>query len=159
MRGIAVCCLTAAIVALAPVPAAAQNGCTEPTSSEWLRQAPNPEPPKRLSDDQVFPVAHELPEAIARLERSPAVPLRDPEVQKFLGRPAPDADRKLRAYLIRAVFPSAHSMVHVRRDGSRLDIFSVCHAAFLRGEWYVLRASEFLSEQSYKPECLLVAAR
>jgi hypothetical protein len=124
MRGIAVRCLTAAVVALAPVPAAAQNGRTEPTSSEWLRQAPNPQPPKRLSDDQVSPVAHELPEAIARLERSPAVPLRDSEVQKFLGRPAPDADRKLRAYLVRAVFPSAHSMVHVRRDGSRLDIFA-----------------------------------
>jgi hypothetical protein len=113
----------AAVVFAAP--ATAQYSCSIPTTNEWLTKGDHPSPEAQLSDERVLPVTQRVPEAIAKLESRSAIRLGETEVRHFTEESsARISNHKLRAYLVRAVFPTPHPRFWVKWDGVRLDVFA-----------------------------------
>jgi hypothetical protein len=113
----------AAVVFAAP--ATAQYSCSSPTTNEWLTKGDHPSPEAQLSDERVLPVTQRVPEAIAKLESRSAIRLGETEVRHFTEESsARISNHKLRAYLVRAVFPTPHPRFWVKWDGVRLDVFA-----------------------------------
>jgi hypothetical protein len=105
-------------------PVAAQSECKEPTSNEWLRQAPaGKEQP--VAGALVRPVTRKLPRAIALLSKESLVRLRDEEVLAFTGvTGASSAKRGSRPYLVRAVYPTGNPQIQVSWSGYNLHVFA-----------------------------------
>jgi hypothetical protein len=118
-----VCGLVSLTSALAA--AMVQITCTAQAANEWLRKGDSPGPGTQLSADRIRPVTQRVPQANAKLQRRSVALLTDAEIQKFTGQPSAKAsDRRLRAYLVRAVFPTGNPSLDVRWDGRRLDVFA-----------------------------------
>jgi hypothetical protein len=99
-------CLLAAVLWNALIPqaaAAAQYGCNEPTSNEWLADPPTN---KQVEYDSpnLLAVTNHLETAIAMLDKRSVVALPPDQVRLFTGRSV--SKRGLRAYLVRAVYPT-----------------------------------------------------
>lgn len=108
---------------------AAQSSCTEPTTSEWLKQPPRSSEPTTVVDtSQVHPVTQELPRAVKMLENHSIVPLEPMDVIQVGGGDVAtlrqEQGRQLRPYLVRAVFPTPSPKLDVRWSGSSLQVFA-----------------------------------
>lgn len=104
---------------------AAQTSCAQPTTNEWLGQNRGVAPTNQLQAERVRKVSMRLDRAVARLKSRSAVLLTDEEVQAFTGSGRASIEsRGLRAYLVRAVFPTRSPSLDVRWDGKRLDVFA-----------------------------------
>jgi hypothetical protein len=104
---------------MASDPAAAQYGCHEPTSNEWLDQGFYRGPGAEVRDDFVQPVTNDLPRAVAMLSSAQFVRLSANDVRRFLGPGfAIPRGRKLEPHLVRAVFPTDRPKLGVSWDNN-----------------------------------------
>ena len=115
--------------------AAAQYQCNLPTTNEWLRGEVYREgPDSEIGEDLIFPVSINLPRAIALLKKDSAVAMSVAQARQFAG---PDlklpVNRRLKPYLVRAVFPSGdpttglswgpHSRLRVFAEGLGCNLY------------------------------------
>lgn len=131
MHGAVSILLRAAMLAtwLIAVPASSQPNsselaCLRWSQNDWVRNGHISERAEQLSPEQVHPVIHALPRAVAALKARSAVPLAGTTAEKFTGFPNPEVTHRLRAFLVRAVFPNSgdDAPFSVRWDRNTLEV-------------------------------------
>jgi len=103
--------------------AAAQWQCKEPTSNEWLKQAPATTKETAIPEALAQPVTNELTEAVARLSSRDFVRLSQADANRFTGQASP-SDGKRQPYLVRAVFPVGSPSLRISWSGDDLHVFA-----------------------------------
>jgi hypothetical protein len=116
--------LLAASLAVAPL-GDSQFQCKQPAANEWLKQGTYKGPGPQVSSDFIRPVTKDLPGAISLLKKRSAIRLSEKNLGRFVGRDFRwTQDRRLKPYLVRAVFPSGNPMVGADWDGDDLYVFA-----------------------------------
>jgi len=116
----------AALIAFSGPPAPAPDArfvCREPTTNEWLKQAPATDSAGFVQVDasRVVAVSSNLSDATALLMTADAVQISPHQVQQFTGQ-ASRSDAT--PYLVRAVFPTSRPNVSVSWHGPDLYVFA-----------------------------------
>lgn len=109
-----------------PRAAEAQTQCRASMKNEWLRKPAAWQDGAEVNGSLVQPVSRSVSTAEAMLEKRDAVALSPSSVVKFLGRAnvPPSTGRRLRPYLVRAVFPTPAPTLKVRWSGNDLHVFA-----------------------------------
>jgi len=77
-----------------------------------------------MAPELVRPVSKDLQRAISLLRKRSAILLSDRDVARFGGALRQKRDRRLRPYLVRAVFPTSNPMIRVSWDADSLFVFA-----------------------------------
>ena len=121
MTGIA----SAALLLLSATPA--QGWCNLPTHTPWMRPGNRTQHGRAVPSSSLFPIVADVPRAVRSLHDRPVRLLGTAEAAKLGGtkvRTALQKHRRLRPYLIRAVYSTRKPNITVRWQGDHLYVSS-----------------------------------
>jgi len=104
-----------------------QSWCNLPAHASWMRPGTRNEGGRAVPASHIFPVVSGLSRSVESLRHRPIRLLDAAEAAKLGGtgiRTAMRGQRRLRPYLVRAVYPTRHPTIAVRWYGDHLSVNS-----------------------------------
>jgi len=125
-KGVALACLIFLTVSSATGSgeAAQQFRCDAPTANEWLALPADRSMSKTVEEADIHRIEGDLEGAIGLLDKSSAVRLTKSQLAGFGVERARALGQRRRAYLVRAVYPTANPRLSIGWNGDDLHVFA-----------------------------------